>query len=415
MVSISVQTVAYRFALPIAFLLGAVLRPSFISAVYLLFALILPVLPALSPYYPTAFSTKVYLTSSMIISLLAAFGQATYQIYEISTSPDVDDYTRSCQSSWSIYWLRQLGFIRVKMDAKLDAVRVVLPEILTSFTSAVAFILCVILSSCGSGPSSSVSVHPGESVSSLVHRRSATTNSTFLFSSKRFSDVIVVLSLCFLGIVEACLLNAVYFIFFLFIITWWAAYIPLRRTAFSAIKAAIATYCLFHCFIIYLYQIQYFNEIIPDGSVVARVVGLFKFLSTDCNEWWSISIVPQRTANLLKSVLLLCVYFLLVVQYKWTRSCIRGTLAGERDNGSSIHEELLVASDDQLPSTVYGTERLMTASIERQRVDSSLEGLKGLPCALPDAVVTLISIFCIYCWIFVPVAMMQHSCTEKTC
>lgn len=89
-------------------IIGAFLRPSFISLLYVGLALIAPLLPSITSRVPAA--TKTYLFVTFAVSLLASLLQLIYQVYAV-TSHNFDKVD-FCDRSDYRYWMNQLGLIR---------------------------------------------------------------------------------------------------------------------------------------------------------------------------------------------------------------------------------------------------------------------------------------------------------------
>ncbi|VDO44902.1 unnamed protein product, partial [Onchocerca flexuosa] len=148
---------------------------------------------------------------------------------------------------------------------------------------------------------------------------------------------------CF--IFQPCILSFIYFIAFLFIATWWALYKPLQRHIFNTLKRLIIYYCALHFLLLYMYQIPFFQTIIPGQSLLARLVGFVPILYTDCNAWWSLNIISLDYWTAFANVVaILFLYHLLIMQYSFTRHGIHREYKACESTESSIREELL-ASD----------------------------------------------------------------------
>lgn len=92
--------------------LGALIRPSFISITYVIFALIGPLLAPISSSASISPVLRIYFFIVLLVSLAAAISQFSYQIYETVAEPVIDVYTRTCNSSIFHFWMRQMGLIR---------------------------------------------------------------------------------------------------------------------------------------------------------------------------------------------------------------------------------------------------------------------------------------------------------------
>ncbi|VDM49980.1 unnamed protein product [Toxocara canis] len=355
MVSAFIKNFVYEEVLVSALLFGALIRPSLISVVYVLFALLGPLLPPIKDSYGVPASTKVYIILVLLVSLLTASAQFAYQIYESVTRPDIDDYTDTCNTSSFDFWMRQTGFIRVKPNGGFDTVRVVTPEVLALLSSILTTIVCLALSHYAS-PASNVAtpgahVQPVRSIGSplATPSKSAKFASALILALKRLGDVAIILFVGFVGVIQPSLLNAVYFLAFLFVATWWASYTPLHRRVYNAIKRMLIFYTAVHFLGIYIYQIPFVQHALPAGSFPARLIGFVAIVRSECPEWWTLSVISAHYWTAFANALLvLTLYYALVVQYKGSRYGLLRSLTCVGSGESSIHEEMSCAIVDAL-------------------------------------------------------------------
>ncbi|VDP13525.1 unnamed protein product [Onchocerca flexuosa] len=144
MAFILLGAILYRFIFPIALLSAALVRPSFISIAYVISALIGPLLGSILSSAPIQRTHRVYFLFVLLITFLASAIQLSYQIYESFFQPNIDEYTKTCNTSVVNFWLRQIGLIRMKRYSGFDTIRVVFPELLAfsaSFVTAALYLL----------------------------------------------------------------------------------------------------------------------------------------------------------------------------------------------------------------------------------------------------------------------------------
>lgn len=72
------------------------------------------------------------------------------------------------------------------------------------------------------------------------------------------------------GTIQPSLLSSVYFFTALMLVTWWAMLQPLYRRYVNRIKMTLVCYALLHMTTIYVYQLGYFSDRVPSGSMAAR-------------------------------------------------------------------------------------------------------------------------------------------------
>lgn len=106
----------------------------------------------------------------------------------------------------------------------------------------------------------------------------------------QLSDVLAMVGLCLMGTMAPSLLTVLYFLTFLALITWWALYKPIVRSApvllptfvapgfmprngrasLNRIKALVLVYMGGHIVLLYLYQLPYFYTWLSVNSRIAR-------------------------------------------------------------------------------------------------------------------------------------------------
>ena len=82
-------------------------------------------------------------------------------------------------------------------------------------------------------------------------------------------EFLVALLLAASGIASPSVLSAVYFLVFLAIATWWAGYQQLGRR-FRVVRVFLLVYSAAHLLTEYLYQMQFFQEILHPDRLLTR-------------------------------------------------------------------------------------------------------------------------------------------------
>ncbi|VDN17853.1 unnamed protein product [Gongylonema pulchrum] len=463
MAMLSLNSILYRFVLPLALLLGASVRPSIISLAYVLCALAGPLLPPVSSRSPASVScvSRIYLVIVFLTSLAACICQLSYQIYERVAQPSVDEYTRSCNSSAFHFWMRQLGLIRIKGHAGFDTVRVILPEILAFLSSLITSICCLAYSQKARDADESGRVSNVQPVreGSSEQRESDKIRiaEAMLLALKKLSDVAIIMFVGLVGIFQPSLLNSLYFAAFLFVLTWWASYRPLQRNVYNAVKLVIIYYGALHFVIIYLYQIPFIQIILPGHSFIARftrkclffsVFGLVPLLNTDCSRWWAVEIVfDDYWTAFVNPLLVLALYYLLIVQYGFTKyGILHDYTAGRYGSAeSSVHEEnvamsvyrasqgagataevwpdertagieeevedrrensLLTDEDDLQHSENVPLQKISASELDRRKITALLVGAGGKETATSQGLAAALAFLLHHCYVFALLAMM---------
>lgn len=86
----------------------------------------------------------------------------------------------------------------------------------------------------------------------------------------RLAEVFPVVLLGLISVIWPCVLSSVYFMTFLIISTWWSIYLPVKRRTFNLFKLTLLFYCAFHMIVLYLYQLQVFQQTLLPQSLVAK-------------------------------------------------------------------------------------------------------------------------------------------------
>ncbi|KAI6176379.1 Piezo-type mechanosensitive ion channel component [Aphelenchoides bicaudatus] len=343
MVSALLKTIFYRVLLPISLLVAGLLRPSFISLLYVFLALLASIFPPIPKSARLAGSTKTYLIVTFLATLLAILAQLIYQITDHFVDKDERTYKANCDHFQIEYWLIQFGLIRLPImanDVEWNFVRIIAPEIIATSASLLTLIVC---STNGVPESSSSSTHnltENEQVPEVVVSNSSQPESNFCSSfteaAKRVSDLLTVFFIIFVGIINASVLNLMYFICGMSVLTWWSLYSPLKRHSFNQIKLSLIVYAGLHFLLLFLYQIPVTQYYLDSDSFVARLVGLTPLVESSCKHYWAIKFTDATWTQFTNFFLVVIFYHLAILQYNWTRYGIR---QAQPDNDSSVHEE----------------------------------------------------------------------------
>ncbi|CAJ0959030.1 unnamed protein product, partial [Mesorhabditis belari] len=339
MVSPLLKTITYRGLLPAALIAAAFIRPSFISVIYLVLALIGPVLPSTSRGAPLNVTVKFYVYIVFLVTILTTIAQCAFQIYEstrtIKTTSDCSD---------DLYrWLRQAGFLRYVADTGFDSWRSFLPEVFSLICSFCTLIIVQCLNH-------QVFIEHPAGVHTVRTNSNNTQNATqrsnvevlsraLLIALKRLSNAALFIFVALAGCIQPSILNSFYFLIFLFMATWWSTYKPLRHSIYNKMKITLLFYSGLHLILIYLYQIPEISKLLPPDQTAARMIGFSQVLKTDCSMFYHIEINNALAWNVAINPLIITgFYFLIVLQLNWTSSGTRNYLDDE-DASSSVHEE----------------------------------------------------------------------------
>ncbi|XP_040209885.1 piezo-type mechanosensitive ion channel component 2 isoform X2 [Rana temporaria] len=124
--------------------------------------------------------------------------------------------------------------------------------------------------------------------------------------------VVVTILLGITGMMLPSLTSAVYFFVFLGLCTWWSCCRVFDPLIFSCLCVLMAIFSAGHLVGLYLYQLQFFQEIIPPNDFYARLFGITSLVQTDCSSTWKFFATPQRNwYHFTNPVVLLGLYYTL--------------------------------------------------------------------------------------------------------
>uniref|UniRef100_A0AC35FZA8 Piezo-type mechanosensitive ion channel component n=1 Tax=Panagrolaimus sp. PS1159 TaxID=55785 RepID=A0AC35FZA8_9BILA len=376
MVAVFIKIILYRVISPACLIFAALIRPSLLSLLYALLALLNPLFPRIRASYPLSTPTKVYLTLIVLATLCTSICQLVYQIAEHVITPEDSTYIEECKAGtdgWR-YWLRQFGFTRVPSHEPLGF-RFMLPEIVALISSLATLVICL---TKHESTDLNETVQTSQSHNSGSHRFTRSRSHPGGFSTitalkpsfQRLSDILLTFYTLFMGIIQPSILNSFYFFMFLFLLTWYALYTPITRRMFNNVKFILIFYSGLHLLLIYTYQIQVSKDFLQPDHLVARLLGFTDLARSEaCETWWQFKFNSYWTSYV-NYIALWIYFFCAVAQFNWTRTGIRNFGDRDGDGASSDHEELLASVPDievQGPNS-FPLQRITSQLLDRQKI-----------------------------------------------
>ncbi|XP_041045853.1 piezo-type mechanosensitive ion channel component 2-like [Carcharodon carcharias] len=124
--------------------------------------------------------------------------------------------------------------------------------------------------------------------------------------------VVVTILLGLTGIMLPSLTSGVYFFVFLGLCTWWSCGKQFDPLIFSCLCVLMAIFSAGHLIGLYLYQLQFLQEIIPPGDFYARLFGVSPVIQTNCTTTWKIIANPNMSwPQHVNPIMLLLLYYTL--------------------------------------------------------------------------------------------------------
>nr|XP_025041544.1 piezo-type mechanosensitive ion channel component 2-like [Pelodiscus sinensis] len=126
--------------------------------------------------------------------------------------------------------------------------------------------------------------------------------------------VVATLLLGLAGIILPSVTSAVYFFTFLGLCSWWACHRPITLATFSSLCVMMAIFSAGHLVALYLYQLPYFQDLVPPDDIYARLLGMVALIKPNATEIWKLQIHSGLSWPVfLNPLLLLVLYYSLVM------------------------------------------------------------------------------------------------------
>uniref|UniRef100_K7GEW4 Uncharacterized protein n=1 Tax=Pelodiscus sinensis TaxID=13735 RepID=K7GEW4_PELSI len=144
--------------------------------------------------------------------------------------------------------------------------------------------------------------------------------------------VVATLLLGLAGIILPSVTSAVYFFTFLGLCSWWACHRPITLATFSSLCVMMAIFSAGHLVALYLYQLPYFQDLVPPDDIYARLLGMVALIKPNATEIWKLQIHSGLSWPVfLNPLLLLVLYYSLVMllqEEAWNRGGSRRRSGG---------------------------------------------------------------------------------------
>nr|XP_056710236.1 piezo-type mechanosensitive ion channel component 2 [Euleptes europaea] len=335
----------FRLLLPICLVTACAFRYNGLSFVYLIYLLLIPLFSE-----PTKTTMKGH-TGRLLKSL--CFLSLTFLLLHIIFQITVNslEAQKTIDPGYNcLTWektLRQIGFESVKGADAGNAIRIFVPDIGMFIASLAIWLICRNIIRKAAQEDSGLyneqyegeEMNEGEGIGAedaLIYEdfddaeceeEEETTKLKLLrriasIASKikeiignvitTAGKVVVTILLGSTGMMLPSLTSAVYFFVFLGLCTWWSCCRVFDPLIFSCLCVLMAIFSAGHLIGLYLYQLQFFQEIIPPDDFYARLFGVSSIIQTNCSSTWKM-ITNQNLVwyHHVNPILLLVLYYTL--------------------------------------------------------------------------------------------------------
>ncbi|KAJ8687309.1 hypothetical protein QAD02_023103 [Eretmocerus hayati] len=291
-----------------AILVGCTIwRPVGLSLVYLLLALISPMVSVPTQLSMNGYTSRYFITS-ICLSFLVTLTQITFHIVLLALPP-YGHFLKDCEYLEKI--LRHIGLVRLDSATPWECFYWLSPEIIVFPSSVIIYCICRRLTR--------VPLAEDDDNSSLrQHERKSKERSakaiSFLGSIGTYA---VLATLCCVASLKPSAEGGFYFLVFIGSATWWACHRELRR-GFAIICRFLMAIVAVHIVALLSYQNQWPQEIFPINGTWARYFGLEAIYKMDCKDPRDVEYVEHlEPSTYAYPSRLFLLYFVLALQSKF--------------------------------------------------------------------------------------------------
>ncbi|XP_032875283.1 piezo-type mechanosensitive ion channel component 2 isoform X2 [Amblyraja radiata] len=153
--------------------------------------------------------------------------------------------------------------------------------------------------------------------------------------------VVVTILLGLTGITLPSLTSGVYFFVFLGLCTWWSCGKQFDPLIFSCLCVLMAIFSAGHLIGLYLYQLQFLQELVPPDDFYARLFGVSPVIQTNCTTTWKIIANPKMSwPQHVNPIMLLLLYYTLATLIRlWLQEPIVTPLQDKQEEENNENEE----------------------------------------------------------------------------
>ncbi|XP_076372284.1 piezo-type mechanosensitive ion channel component 1-like isoform X2 [Tachypleus tridentatus] len=295
---------SFRVVLPLVLLAAVIFRFNALSFIYLLLLLIAPVVPGPSPTSIISGHTGRYIKAVISLSCISCLAHVVFQAVLLS----LGDYGKfPVQCTWEGRLFALFGLHRLDKIHPVDAMRLMGLDFLVLLSTVGVLVTCQKAFDTTPIPCEGDS-ESDQSREFPVRKRKKRTSEFLVF----IGEVLFLVFLAGAGVLHPSLISSVYFLLFLFIATWLASGCKLGRIYILG-RIALAVYTALYFIVLYLYQLDYAQELIQVDSLEARLLGLVGLVDSTCSinhDSRSIVYRPEDWTAYVQPLIVLALYWL---------------------------------------------------------------------------------------------------------
>ncbi|XP_050433590.1 piezo-type mechanosensitive ion channel component isoform X6 [Adelges cooleyi] len=326
-----ISLLLFHIILPLSLLICVCLKQNALTGIYLFLLLYLPIVKTPTPKNING-SPGFFLKLVTTISWLMALVQLVFQIVLLTMQPYGQVLQPACSRVESLF--RYIGFIEL---SKLDLFQIFefyIPE-LTMICASTIIQRALLKINDTQDETSDEFTGVANADSRVSHQQKSSIALTI-----SIGKYLCLVMICLAGISVPSITSAVYYITFLGIMTWWSCYHPISR-GFAYLFRFICSVACVHVAVLFVYQMQWAQILLPPDSAYARYYGLIQIRQTICTDIVTVKFVVCEWPLYALPLILVIMHYLL-----WFESLL---ILNNPMHASSVYAELSNQPSENTP------------------------------------------------------------------
>ncbi|XP_025196089.1 piezo-type mechanosensitive ion channel component-like isoform X2 [Melanaphis sacchari] len=344
-----ISLLLFHIILPLSLLICICLKQNALTGIYLFLLLYLPLIKTPTPKNING-SSGMFLKTVTLISWLMILIQLLFQIILLVMHPYGKILEPTCGAIERMF--RYIGLIELSKLQLIDILFFYLPELIMVCASTIIQRMLIKINIEEDASDTFTEITDPESRATTWEQ---TSSISVAISIGKYLCLVII---CLAGVVVPSIISAFYYITFLGIMTWWSCYHPISR-GFAYLFRFICLVACLHVSILFVYQMEWAQILLPPNSPIARYYGLIAIRETTCNGTVIVKFLDLEWPKYALPLILVVTHYLL-----WFESLLllNNPMHASTDQFSA-HTQLTENTPDvQLKELIRGQKPLYTTS-----------------------------------------------------
>ncbi|XP_022177206.1 piezo-type mechanosensitive ion channel component-like isoform X2 [Myzus persicae] len=269
-----ISLLLFHIILPLSLLICICLKQNALTGIYLFLLLYLPLVKTPTPKNING-SSGMFLRTITLISWLMVLIQLLFQIVLLVMHPYGKLLGPICSGIERMF--RYIGLIELSKLQLVEILYFYLPELIMVCASTIIQRMLIKINVEDNASDSFVEItDPAESRATWQQ----TSSISIAISIGKYLCLVII---CLAGVAVPSIISAFYYITFLGIMTWWSCYHPISR-GFAYLFRFVCLVACIHVSILFVYQMEWAQILLPPNSPIARYYGLIAIRETTCKD-----------------------------------------------------------------------------------------------------------------------------------